>query len=63
MSEENPIRGPDEEKARELREEIMIMISFRELVRQDMCEFVKNHETMPFSVDNNKINGGTEDVL
>ena len=28
MSEENPIRGPDEEKARELREEIMIMISF-----------------------------------
>ncbi len=63
MSEENPIRGPDEEKARELREEIMIMIIFRELVRQDMCEFVKNHETMQFSVDKNKMNGGTENVL
>ena len=54
MDEEKNIRGPDditEESShpgardgvdRELLEEIRIMIVFRELIRQDMAEFVNN---------------------
>ena len=42
MIDKNLIRGPDEEKNKELLDEIQIMIIFQNLIKQDMREFVKN---------------------
>ncbi len=44
MIDKNLIRGPDEEKRKELRDEIQIMIIFQNLIRQDMEGFVKTCE-------------------
>ena len=48
MGDDKRIRGPDEAKRQELRDEIQVMIVFRKLIEQDMCEFVKTAECLPF---------------